>query len=381
MVHVQDPIIPIVGRLIAETPGTISLGQGLVSWGPPQEALDTLAGFSRDPERHRYGAVEGEPDLLQAIDLKLRTENGLPGAPDSSVFVTAGGNMAFFNAILATCDTDDEVVLQTPYYFNHEMAVAMSGARAVCVPTDRHFHLDPDRIGTAITSRTRAVVTISPNNPTGAVYPEETLRAVNAMCARRGVFHIHDEVYEYFTYNGHRHFSPGSIPGAAPHTISLFSLSKAYGFASWRVGYMVAPAALADAIRKIQDTNLICAPIVSQLAAAAAMRVGRAYCARRLPRLDQVRRAVQRLLGQNPDLFSLEPLEGAFYGIVRVQSPLTPLALVERLVREHRVAAIPGTTFGLEGCALRVSYGALEPDTVNEGVRRLAQGLRQILTD
>jgi aspartate/methionine/tyrosine aminotransferase len=142
---------------------------------------------------------------------------------------------------------------------------------------------------------------------------------------------------------------------------------------------MVVPAALADAIRKIQDTNLICAPLVSQAAAVAAMRVGRPYCASHLPRLDEVRRKVQRLLEQRPDLFTLGPLEGAFYGILRIRSPLAPLSIVERLVRHHHVAAIPGTTFGLEGCALRLSYGALEPESVTEGVRRLVEGLLQIL--
>src|SRR5438093_284653 len=93
----------------------------------------------------------------------------------------------------------------------------------------------------ALTPKTRAVVTISPNNPTGAVYPEAALREVNAICREHGLYHIHDEAYEYFVYDGAKHFSPGSIPGAATHTISLYSLSKAYGFASWRIGAMVIP--------------------------------------------------------------------------------------------------------------------------------------------
>ena len=132
----------------------------------------------------------------------------------------------------------------------------------------------------AITPRTRAVVTVSPNNPTGAVYPESTLRAVNTLCRDRGIFHIHDEAYEYFTYGGAGHFSPGSLPEAAGHTISLFSLSKAYGMASWRIGYMVIPEVLAEAVNKIQDTILICPPAVSQHAAIAALEVGRSFAAR-----------------------------------------------------------------------------------------------------
>jgi aspartate/methionine/tyrosine aminotransferase len=378
MAAVQDPIIPIVGRYIAETPGTISLGQGMVSWGPPAEAVEMLASFAGNPEHHRYGAVEGDEALLDAIDSKLALENGIAVSPDSRVFVTAGGNMAFLNAILAVCDVGDEVVLLAPFYFNHEMAVVLAGAKPVIVATESNCRIDPDRIASAMGPRTRAVVTVSPNNPTGAVYEPDVLREVNALCAARGAFHIHDEAYEYFVYDGRRHYSPGSRDGAGRHTVSLFSLSKAYGFASWRIGYMVAPATLSDAIKKTQDTNLICAPRVSQHAALAAMRVGRAHCTARLPRLDAIRGSVRNLLSQRPDLYTLGPMEGAFYALLRLHSTLSPLRIVERLVREHKVAAIPGTTFGLQDCALRVSYGALEPDTVEAGVRRLVDGLAAI---
>jgi aspartate/methionine/tyrosine aminotransferase len=379
LASVQDPIIPIVGRCIAGTPGTISLGQGLVSWGPPPQVMETIAGMEADPERHRYGPVEGEPALVEAIEQKLQDENGIRVRPDSRVFVTAGGNMAFLNAILAICDADDEVVLTVPYYFNHEMAVVMAGARPVPVATGPGYHLDPDRIVAALSPRTRAVVTISPNNPSGAVYDPSTLDAVNTLCAARGVFHIHDEVYEYFTYEGHRHVSPGARAGAGTHTISLFSLSKAYGFAGWRIGYMVVPSALVEAIRKIQDTNLICAPLVSQYAALAALQVGRGYCEAHLPRLDAVRRRVRDALGTRPDCYTLGPMEGAFYALLRVQTRMEPLGLVQRLIREHQVAAIPGSTFGLDGCVLRLSYGALEPATVEAGIRRLVDGLAAIL--
>src|SRR5262249_18275058 len=156
-----------------------------------------------------------------------------------------------------------ELVLQVPYYFNHEMAITMASCQPVLVPADSNYQLQPKLIRAAITKRTKAVVTVSPNNPTGAVYPEDALREVNQLCRDHGIYHIHDEAYEYFTYNGARHFSPGSIPGAEAYTISLYSLSKAYGFASWRIGYMVAPNHLIEAINKIQDTILICAPVIS----------------------------------------------------------------------------------------------------------------------
>jgi len=200
MEEVQTPIIPIVGDLVRGTPGTISLGQGMVAYGPPREALAAIAGALDDPKIHQYGAVEGTSALRSALADKLRSENRISIDAANRVVVTAGGNMAFFNAVLAVADVGDEILLQTPYYFNHEMAVGMAGCRAVLVPTDDSYQLRVDRIAAAITPRTKAVVTVSPNNPTGAVYPEKALREVNELCRARGIYHVHDEAYEYFTY-------------------------------------------------------------------------------------------------------------------------------------------------------------------------------------
>jgi aspartate/methionine/tyrosine aminotransferase len=247
------------------------------------------------------------------------------------------------------------------------------------VPTQPDYQLDLDAIAAALTPRTRAVVTVSPNNPTGAVYPEADLRALNGLCRDHGVFHIHDETYEYFTYDHARHFSPGSIEGAAPHTISLYSMSKAYGMASWRVGYMVIPESLWDAINKIQDTVIISAPSVSQVAAIAALSVGPRYARAHLVQLDAMRRAIGAAL-DDPDVpCDLAPPSGAFYWYPRVHTRLDSLTLTERLIREHRVAVVPGSVFGdVDECAIRVSYGALDPASVGEGARRLVTGLRAL---
>ena len=378
---VQAPIVPIVGRWVRETPGTISLGQGMVSYGPPAEVMAAARAFGDRPDDHRYGPVEGEPGLVAAIERKLAEENGIVVRPASRVVVTAGGNMAFFNAVLAVADPGDEVILQRPFYFNHEMAIEMAGGRAVAVPTTPDYQLDLDAIAAAITPRTRAIVTVSPNNPTGAVYPASALRAVNALCAGHGLYHVHDEVYEYFTDNGVHH-SPGSAAGAAAHTISLFSLSKAYGFASWRIGYMVVPDALFEAVNKIQDTNLICAALVSQRAAEAAIAVGAGYARRHLGTLAATRARLFDALASLGPRCTAPRTNGAFYAFVHLDAPVDPLRLTERLIREHGVAVIPGTAFGVaEACSFRVSFGALDADTVAEGIRRLTSGLRAVLAD
>jgi aspartate/methionine/tyrosine aminotransferase len=375
---IQPPIIPILGELIRATPGTISLGQGVVSYGPPAEALEALKQFGATPADHRYGPVEGDPALIEVIAAKLREENRID-LTGRRVVVTAGGNMAFLNAVLAVTDPGDEVILPVPFYFNHDMAVTMAGCRAVAVPTDEAHQLDVDAIASAITPRTRAVVTVSPNNPSGAVYPADVLRAVNELCARHGLVHISDEAYEYFLYGEATHYSPASSPDSVAHTISLYSLSKAYGMASWRMGYMVVPESLADAVSKVQDTNLICPPLVSQRVAAAALRVGRRYWEPYVAELGQVRDDVQQALTAVAGIVDAPPTQGAFYTLLRIRGGGDPFALVQELVRTYRVAAVPGTAFGLtDGCYLRVSFGALERGTVVEGIGRLVTALRAL---
>jgi len=380
MEAVQSPIIPVVAELIRNNPGTISLGQGVVAYGPPKQAAEQVNRFFEDSENNKYKPVQGLPVLVEALGAKLKVENGIRVGAANPIVVTAGGNMAFMNAILAITDPGDEIILQTPYYFNHEMAVCIASCRPVLVPTDANYQLQPHAIASAITPRTRAVVTVSPNNPTGAVYSEAALREVNRICAERGVYHIHDEAYENFTYEGARHFSPASVSGSEGHTISLFSFSKAYGFASWRVGYMVIPEHLLVAVKKIQDTNLICAPVISQYAALGALQAGASYCKAKVSALLDVRAIVLRTLAGLDGICDVPRADGAFYFLLRMHTKRDPMELTERLVREHRVAVIPGTAFGMDGCYLRVSYGPLSKDSAAEGIGRLVSGLRKLLS-
>ncbi|MDQ3171654.1 MAG: pyridoxal phosphate-dependent aminotransferase [Acidobacteriota bacterium] len=375
MAAVQTPVIPVIGRWIAETPGTISLGQGIVSWGPPPEAITALHAFPSAPGDHRYGPVEGVPSLVDALSRKLADENSI--APRGNrIIVTAGSNLAFMNAVLAVADPGDEIVLPAPYYFNHEMAIVMAGCVPVRVATDDRYQLCLDALAAAVTTRTRAIVTVSPNNPTGAIYPERDLRAVNALCRDRGIVHISDEAYEYFTYGDAAHFSAASIEGAEAWTISLYTLSKAYGMASWRVGYMVVPESLWDEVNKIQDTLLVCPPHPSQAAAVAALAVGKRWTTERMPALARMR---DRAFATLSTVADVPRADGAFYYLIRAATRLDSMAASEHLIRQHRVAVIPGSAFGVnEGCALRVSFGALEEATASEGLDRLAAGLKAL---
>ena len=379
MDNVQDPIIPQVGAWIKDTPGTISLGQGIVHYPPPPTVRKKLSLFWEDPHSQKYSSVRGNHLLISKIEEKLAKDNSIHVNNDQVTIVTAGANMGFLNALFAITEPGDEVIIFSPYYFNHEMAITMVGCKPVCVELEEPYQIDLHILRNHINSRTKAIVTVSPNNPAGVVYSTATLKAINMMCAQYGCYHISDEAYEYFIYDGFEHFSPGSMSGSENHTISLFSLSKSYGFAGWRIGYMVAPSHLADAIEKVQDTNLICPAVASQYAAMGALEVGADYPRGYLEELQEVRDLIATSLRKLGDLCSFTLPQGAFYFLLKVNLEMKSSELVETLIKVHQIALIPGAAFGQsDGCYLRIAYGALDKNTVAAGIGRLVDGLLAI---
>ncbi|MAF08661.1 MAG: aspartate aminotransferase [Acidiferrobacteraceae bacterium] len=380
MASVQQPIIPVIGDLILANPGTISLGQGIVHYPPPPDVEGYIRRFWDDPTAHHYGPVEGLEPLRFAIAEKLTRENKVSLEGREAV-VTAGSNMGFLNMLLAITDPGAEVILPEPFYFNQEMAVRIADCVPVTVPTDTEGHLKIEAIEGAMSQKTRAVVTVSPNNPTGIVYPEAALRAVNALCKDRGVYHISDEAYEYFLYDDAVHFSPASIDDSQSHTICLYSLSKAYGFASWRIGYAVIPEALFGALRKEQDTNVICATAISQYAALGALQAGADYCRPYVEDMAIVRRQGTQALNALADTVHLLPNSGAFYLFAEVPGyDGDGLELAQTLIERFGVAVIPGSAFGVtDRCAFRASFGALQSDSAIAGLDRLVTGLRTLI--
>jgi aspartate/methionine/tyrosine aminotransferase len=380
MQSVQTPIIPTVSNLISDTPDTISLGQGVVYYGPPPLALEKLSELNSSLDNHKYGAVDGLPELIDCIAHKLEQENKIEINSGNKILVTAGANMAFMHALFAITDPGDEIILQRPYYFNHEMAINMLNCKAVVVSTDKNYQLNIKKIKSAITDKTRAIVTISPNNPSGVVYPDASLKEINSICQKAEIYHINDEAYEYFTYNNTEHYSPASAPETEKHTISLYSLSKAYGIASWRIGYMVAPEHLYNALMKAQDTNLICPSIASQFVAIGAMQIGRDYCNEKLNTITGVREMILDELKNIDSVCTVPESNGAFYFLIKLETKLKDIDITQNLIKQHKIAVIPGHIFGMtDGCYLRIAYGALDKDTAVTGIRRLTHGIKSIL--
>ena len=379
---VQTPVIPVMGELIRNTPGTLSMGQGMVHWGPPPPVLEAVTHAATgsepggDPTLHAYGPVAGDPALLDVLTGWLQQQHGLD-LEGTALLLSAGSNMAFNAVVQVLCDPGDELILPVPYYFNHEMAIRLAGGTPV--PVQAGLIPDPEQLAAAITPRTRAIVTVSPNNPSGAVIPAAVLAAINRLCAEHGLLHICDEAYALFRHGDTPVWSPGSQPGSGGHTITLGSLSKSHGMAGWRVGWAVVPEALMPALAKVQDTILICPPRLIQRAAAAALAAGSGWCRERIALLSERRRRVLAALERADSPWRvLGPTDGAFYALLQIDSPLSSEMAMERLIREHRVALVCGSSFGLEGCCLRLSYGMLSDADLDVALRRLQSGLAQL---
>jgi aspartate/methionine/tyrosine aminotransferase len=373
--QVQQPVIPVMGELIRQTPGTLSLGQGMVSWGPPEQVRQAAATALQqgDPGLDRYGSVAGSEALREALGLWLQREHGLDLSA-SALLITAGSNMAFNAVVQVLCDPGDELILPVPYYFNHEMAIRLAGGSPVAV--EAGVVPDPEQLAAAITPRTRAILTISPNNPSGAVFPREVLAAINRLCAERGLLHISDEAYALFSYGGEPVWSPGSGAGSGSHTITVGSLSKSHGMAGWRIGWAVVPQSLMTDLAKVQDTILIHPPQLNQQAALGALAAGADWCRGQIQGLAARRQQVLVALHQPAASWRLlaQP-DGAFYALLKLQSSLSSDQAMEQLIRQHRVALVSGSSFGLSGCCLRLSYGMLDAAELSEALERLVAGL------
>ena len=315
MDKVQSPIIPVIGAMIRQTPGTISLGQGVVHYGPPQAAVDAIRdGAGR---RRETPTVTATPRDTRPSSRRSRASSKPRTA---STWRRAAGSWSrlaqTWRSCMRCCPSPipaTRSILPTPFYFNHEMAIDMAGCCAVRVPTDDHYQLRLDAIAAAITARTRAIVTISPNNPSGAVLTEASLRAVNALCRERGLFHISRRALRVLHLRRAPHVSPGALP-ALPHTRSRCSPSRrptaspAGGSATWCI-----PSASMSAMVKSQDTILICPTIARRWARRRRCEVGRGYCEGYVAELASVRDIVVGELSALAPLASVPAADGAFY--------------------------------------------------------------------
>jgi len=364
-----------VAALRNEGADVINLGQGVPGFPPVATAMEAARQALAEPSTHVYSADAGLLPLRQALSEWLAERNGLVADPDTEMVITAGGNQAFILALLTFLEPGDKVLLPSPFYFNHETSIRIVGAVPVEVPLreETGFQLTLADLEPHLKMQPRAVVVVSPNNPTGAVYDPEELERITRVLASRGISIIFDETYQAFLYDGAQHLSPGSIPEARSQVITIGSFSKTFSLAGWRLGYLIAEPDFVQQAIKVQDSMLVCAPVISQRVALGALKTPLEGLTRRRNVLSERRQLMAQRLAEIPRL-RWHPTKGAYYAFVRVEGCTDSSALAWDLLERAHLAVVPGSIFGqnLEGF-LRLSYGSVERSDLEQACGRLAR--------
>ena len=320
----------------------------------------------------KYTPSSGTPELRQAIADKFKADNGLDYKP-SQVIVSNGAKHSCYNAILATCQPGDEVIIPSPYWLSYPEMVRLAGADPVFVQTKEAngWKMTADEMQDAMTPRTKLVIINSPGNPTGAVYTREELQAIVEVCADEEILILSDEIYEKLTYDGAEHVSVASLPGAADLTITINGFSKAYSMTGWRLGYLGAPEPIAKAIDAIQSHSTSNPCSFAQKGALAALKGDQQPVADMRDEFDMRRNYMVNRLDAISRISVVKP-QGAFYVLVNIgKLGLSSSNFADRLLSKHQVAVVPGVAFGNDA-TVRLSY-ATSLDVIKKGLDRFEE--------
>jgi aspartate/methionine/tyrosine aminotransferase len=372
-----DPLNRRAAELRAAGHHVISLGQAVPFFPPPDAALRAARAALDTPDVNRYATDPGLPGLRNALAERLAVIAGTSINGDD-VVITAGANHGFTLALMTLVDPGDEVILPAPYFTNHQMAIAALGAIPVEAPiADRAtFDVRWTDIEPHVTRRTKAVVLCNSSNPTGApIDASEGLQIVLQAASRRLVV-FSDETYMHFVYDG-AHWSAASAPQWRQNVVVIGSFSKSFGMMGWRVGYMLADAPVCEQAVKVQDAMIICAPMISQMAAEAAVRESWSYPASFHDELRQRRRILADGLASIPGV-DWVPTRGGLFAFARIDGCQDSTRLSNDLIERSHVVTIPGAAFGTSGEGfLRLSYGYANATELAEAVERLRRFFKE----
>jgi aminotransferase len=350
----------------------ISLGQAVPFFPPPPTALASARASMTHAETHRYATDPGLPSLRRILAERLGESMQAALDPDG-IIVTAGANQAFALVLTTLVSAGDEVVLPSPYFANHHMLVRAMGATAVEAPVaDRcTFAVRWSDIAPHLSARTRMIVLVNPSNPTGAALDPVEGRRIVAEAAARGLVVVSDEAYMHFVYEG-AHWSPASVPGWQDTVVVIGTLSKSLGMMGWRVGFVVADRAVCEQAVKVMDAMIICAPVISQMAAEAAVREDWPYATQFLDELRARRRVLAEGLMGIPGV-DWTPGRGGLFAFARIAGCTDSQQLAQDLMEEAHLVTMPGASFGASGEGhMRLSFGFAPQDELREATRRLA---------
>ena len=363
--------------LLSGREGVISLTVGQPDFATPWHIRD--AGIDSIADGHTfYTSNRGTVELRQEIASYMDRRFDLSYSPDTDILVTVGASEAIDIAIRALCDEGDEVIIPVPSFVCYSPLVEMAGAKAVFVETvpEEGFKLTPERLSAAITERTKLIVLPYPSNPTGAILEKEELLSLCEVIKRTDAVVLSDEIYAELTYSK-KHVSIATLPEMKERTIVVNGFSKAYAMTGWRLGFSCAPAEITDAMFKIHQYAIMCAPTVSQYAATEALRNGDGDIEMMKEEYDRRRKYLSKALAEIG--LPCQSPEGAFYVFMKLDHyGLSSDEFCERLLEEYNVAIVPGTAFGDcgEGYA-RLSY-AYSLEHLKEAVKRMDKFVKSL---
>jgi len=376
----------------AELPNLTMMAIGSAHWSPPVEALERLAPSMHLRETHRYGNLLGLPALQDALRARLQ-KHGLETS-ELELAVTAGANQAFMNLALLLCDQDDECIILAPYYFSHKLALQLAGAKiSLCAFDPETLKPNWDELERTMTPSSssplsrppKMLVMTSPCNPSGVVFDAQDLERIVRLCKATNTWLVVDQTYYEFLYEDATHLFPCSTRFGYDRIVHIFSLSKAFGMAGWRVGYTVFPKQLASDFRKIQDTNPTHASMISQRLALECIRADDdgatsageehvSFVKSRVLELSRVREAIWPIVAAMGTVRS----SGAFYFLVPLPKEVSEEEAVDLLAREYGVLLMLGFPFGAPQ-HLRLSFGGIPPADAMSAVDRLKAGFERIV--
>ena len=359
--------------LAVTRPGVLRLEIGEPDFPTPPHIVEAAARAAADGYT-KYTVNRGLPSVRDAISAKLAARNGI-SADVEQIVITTGGGTALIETLLALVEPGEAILISDPAWPNYEMMAAALNAEVLRYPLERSANFEPDLDALdALAGDPRAKVLLinSPANPTGAVWPRETIERVLEIARKHDLYLLSDEVYEEIVFEG-EHVSPATLDEDG-RVITVFSASKTYAMTGWRLGYLVAPRPLADLIAKVQEPVVSCATAISQKAFEAAL-LGPQDCVAEMRDAYRRRRDATVQALRETNLFVTEP-QGAFYIFADVsRATHDTYGLARWLVLEHAIAVAPGETFGPRAAGLvRLSLASAE-ETLQQGVARLAEGV------
>lgn len=326
-----------------------------------------------------YTPSAGIKQLRQAISKKLCLDNGIDADPDE-IIVTAGANEAIFMAIMATLNPGDEVIVPEPMFVYYADWGEFAGAKTVSLPLRKEngYRIDPQELEEKITPHSKMLIVNSPHNPTGRVFAEETLKEVADVAKKHDLLILTDEIYEKMVYDEARHCSIASFPGMKERTLTVNGFSKAYSMTGWRLGYVAASKDFISSLMKVHQHTANCATSFAQKGALAALTTPSSCVDEMVGEFARRRRLVLDYLDEMERVSYVKP-EGAFYVFLSFEgTQMDDQQLADYLLKEARIAVVPGSCFGKEGKGhIRIAYST-SYENLKKGLERMGEALQKI---